>query len=188
SRRCSAASGCPAAASPSATARPTASARRAPTWRGPTTPPPPPPRAACMPAPAPPAPSPTPARTTPSTAPRTHFPTISRVALRGLEVYVPHDSPVVWGRGQSLQSPQGSQPPAARLAEAANGGRARDLVDGDRAPRRHRAPCHHPARAQRHRWLLARPIHSRHAPRYRSDRRGEERLRDFPRAGAAPWL
>ena len=60
--------------------------------------------------------------------------------------------------------------------------RARELVDADRAPRRHRAARHHHARAQRRRRLVARPLHPRHASRHRSGARGEERLRHLPRA------
>src|SRR6266540_1684387 len=108
--------------------------------------------------------------------------------LQRSAVYFPRYSPGLLGRRQSLPSSPGSQSAAARLAEAADDHRARDLVDGDRASRRHRAPRHHAARAQRRRRLLARYVHSRHAPCHRPDRASEERFRHFPQAGAASRL
>src|SRR5262249_54302688 len=95
---------------------------------------------------------------------------------------------VLGARRHPLSPPSAPQPPAARLAEAADGNRARELVDADRASRRHRAAGHHHARAQRRRRLDPRHLHSRHAPRHRPDRRCEERLRYFPRAGATSRL
>ena len=53
------------------------------------------------------------------------------------------------------------------------------LVDADRAPRRHRAAGDHHARAQRRRRLLARPVHSRHASRHRSGGRGARTTSTF---------
>src|SRR5262249_20287294 len=85
--------------------------------------------------------------------------------------HLPLDPPVRLGRGAPLPSPSTSHPPAARLAEAADGDRARELVDANRAPRRHRAARHHHAGAQRRRRLGPRHVHSRHAPRHRPDRR-----------------
>ena len=92
------------------------------------------------------------------------------------------------GGRQSVPPPPGSQPAAARLAEAGDGHRPRELVDADRAPRRYRAAGDHHARAQRRRRLVARSLHSRHAPRDRSGRRRQERLRHFPRPCATPRL
>ena len=95
---------------------------------------------------------------------------------------------VYWAGGNPFHHHQDLEPAAARLAEAGNGHRPRELVDADRAPRRYRAAGDHHARAQRCRRLVARSLHSRHAPRDRSDRRRQERLRHFPRPCATPRL
>src|SRR5262249_9023044 len=122
---------------------------------------------------------------------RAAHPLLNLRARDALQPRPPTPSPIrpaiLRGR-QSLPSPSRSQPTAARLAEAADGDRARELVDADRSPCRHRAAGHHHARAQRRRRLDPRHVHSRHAPRHRPDRRCEERLRYFPRAGAAARL
>ena len=54
--------------------------------------------------------------------------------------------------------------------------RARAVVDGDRAPRRHRAAGDDDARAQRYRLRAARPLRHRHAEGDRAGRRGAQRL------------
>ena len=96
--------------------------------------------------------------------------------LQWAPLHVSRHSPHLLGRRQSLPSPPGSQSAAPRLAEAANRHRARQLVDGNRASRRYRASRHHLSRAQRHWRLLPRHVHSRDAPRHRSDWRCEERF------------
>ena len=96
-----------------------------------------------------------------------------------------HQAGVLGGR-QSVPPSPGHQPAARRLPPAANHRRARAVVDGDRAPRRHRAAGDDHARAQRYRLRAARPLCDRHAESDRAGRRGAQRLCAFsPRSRAA---
>ncbi len=98
-----------------------------------------------------------------------------------------HQAGLLGGR-QPVPPSSGHQQAARRISAAGNHHRARAVVDGDRAPCRHRAAGDHVARAQRFRRRAARPFRHRHAAGDRAGRRGAQRLRDFQRAGAPARL
>ena len=79
-------------------------------------------------------------------------------------------------RRQSVSPSSGSQPPDPRMAPPFDHRRPRSLVDGDRAPCRHRAAEHHDPRARRHRCQRARQIHHRDETGDRAGRRSARRL------------
>ena len=80
------------------------------------------------------------------------------------------------GRRQPVPPPPGSQPAAARLAQAGNHRRAGPVLDARRAPCRYRAARGERAGTQRYRRRNPRFHDLRHAPRGGAGGRGAERL------------
>ena len=97
-----------------------------------------------------------------------------RVRLQRRAAALSRYSSGLLGRRQSISSSPGSESAATGLAAPGYGGRPRNALDADGAPRGHRSAGDDDARAQRPGRLGTRSVPVRDASRDRSDRRGTQ--------------